>query len=376
MEVSFHPSIGEIPATEWNALVKDEQPFLNHAFIAALENNGCIGGDLDWYGHHICVRENGQLIGAMPLFEKHNTHGEFVFDHAWADAWHRAGLHYYPKLVSATPYTPASGQRMLALPEREAEVFPILLSGAVEFAKTNQLSSFHCLFPQQNQQEFMQEQGLFTRHDCQYHWHNNDYETFDDFLALLSSKKRKNIRQERRKVRDAGITLRVLNGETASRSDWAIFTEFYRNIYQRKWGMPVFNEDFFNEVAAALGEQVILVMADLDGVAVAGSLMYKSNHTLFGRHWGCARKHDSLHFEACYYQGIEICIEHKLKLFEPGAQGEHKVARGFLPTITRSSHWVAADDFRPAIARYCEHEKNNIEKYVQHMNDRLPYKKT
>jgi len=376
MDVSYHESIGDIPSAQWNALVKNQQPFLQHGFIAALENNGCIGADLDWYGHHICVRENGELIGAMLLFEKHNTHGEFVFDHSWADAWHRAGLRYYPKLVSATPYTPASGQRMLAAVGREQDVYPILLKAAIEFAKSYGLSSFHCLFPLPDQQQFMHQQGLFTRYDCQYHWHNNNYVNFDDFLAKFTSKKRKNIRQERRKVRDAGITLRVLNGITASSADWATFTQFYRNIYERKWGVPVFNEGFFADVAKVLQDRVILVMADLDGTAVAGSLMYKSQDTLFGRHWGCAEKHNSLHFEACYYQGIEFCIEHQLKLFEPGAQGEHKVARGFLPTITRSNHWVAADDFRPAIAQFCDREKNSIEAYVNEMNNRLPYKTT
>ena len=374
MQVTFHDSIQEIPASEWNALVQNQQPFLQHCFIAALENHGCIGGELDWYGHHICVREDGQLIGAMPLFEKHNTHGEFVFDHSWADAWHRAGLQYYPKLVSATPYTPASGQRLLVTQGRETDVYPILLEAVIQFTIASEASSFHCLFPAQEQQEFMSDAGLFTRHDCQYHWHNHNYQSFDDFLSTLTSKKRKNIKQERRKVKDAGITLRVLNGETASAEDWAVFTEFYRRIYERKWGMPVFNQPFFCEVAAALGEQVILVIAELEDKPIAGSLMYKSEHTLFGRHWGCAEKYDSLHFEACYYQGIEYCIKHGLKLFEPGAQGEHKVARGFIPTITKSCHWIAAEGFRPSIERFCEHEKQSIEAYMEQLQDRLPYK--
>jgi len=374
MQISFHESIQEIEATEWNALVQHKQPFLQHSFISALENHGCIGGDLDWYGHHISVREDNCLIGAMPLFEKHNTHGEFVFDHSWADAWHRAGLRYYPKLVSATPYTPASGQRLLCQEGREDEVYPILLEAVIQFAQASEASSFHCLFPAKDQQQFMSDAGLFTRYDCQYHWHNREYESFDHFLSTLTSKKRKNIKQERRKVKDAEITLRVLDGTTASLEDWHIFTDFYRRIYERKWGMPVFNQPFFSEVAAALGEQVILVMADLDDKPVAGSLMYKSDHTLFGRHWGCAEKHNSLHFEACYYQGIEYCIEHNLKLFEPGAQGEHKVTRGFLPTMTKSNHWIAAEGFRASIERFCQHEKMSIEAYMKQLDNRLPYK--
>ncbi|WP_245536615.1 GNAT family N-acetyltransferase [Thiothrix nivea] len=375
MQIQILNNLDAIPATQWNALVQDDNPFLRHEFLAALEHHGCVGEAFGWLPHHIAVYEQGSLVAAMPLYEKYNNYGEFVFDHAWAEAYKQHGMRYYPKLLSAIPYSPVSGQRVLTQAGREEELFPLLLSAAMQLAEAMQASSFHCLFPPASQLDWLAQQGLTIRHDCQFHWHNQGYQTFDDFLAALQPKKRKNIRQERRKVVDAGITLRQLDGNTATDADWERFAFFYQLTFENKWGIPTMNYGFFREMARALGEQVLLVMADnREGECIAGSLMFRSRTRLYGRHWGCTEYFDSLHFEACYYQGIEYCIRHSLQVFEPGAQGEHKIPRGFLPTLTRSAHWLREDKFRQAIERHAAYEKNSVADYMRSVNKHSPYR--
>lgn len=366
--------MSEIPAGEWNGLVRDNNPLIRHEFLDAMERHGCVGERFGWLPRHIAVYRDGALVAAMPLYEKYNSYGEFVFDNAWADAYHRAGLAYFPKLVSAVPYTPASGQRLLALAGAETELFPVLLKSVLRLAERMGASSFHCLFPSTEGFEFLAGRGLLTRHDVQFHWHNHNYRDFDQFLATLVAKKRKNIRQERKRVADAGVTLRRLNGHTASATDWRQFTHFYNKTFSEKWGMATFNHGFFREVAERLPDRVLLVLADLAGECIAGSLMYQSDTTLYGRHWGCDRRVDGLHFEACYYQGIEHCISQGLDCFEPGAQGEHKLSRGFVPTLTRSSHWIRDDGFREPIARYTEHEQAAIADYLEQLQPSIPYR--
>jgi hypothetical protein len=366
--------MSEIPAGAWNGLVRDNNPLIRHEFLDAMERHGCVGERFGWLPRHIAVYRDGALVAAMPLYEKYNSYGEFVFDNAWADAYHRAGLAYFPKLVSAVPYTPASGQRLLALPGEEAQLYPVLLETALQLAERMGASSFHCLFPSAEGFEFLAGKGLLTRHDVQFHWHNRRYRDFDQFLTTLVAKKRKNIRQERKRVVDAGVTLRRLNGRTASDRDWRQFTHFYNKTFSEKWGTATFNYGFFREVAERLPEQVLLVLADRAGECIAGSLMYQSDTTLYGRHWGTDRRVDGLHFEACYYQGIEHCIEQGLACFEPGAQGEHKLSRGFVPTLTRSSHWIRDDGFRGPIARYTEHEQAAIANYLEQLQPSIPYR--
>ena len=382
MKISIHSEISRIPSEAWNSLLKDNNPFLRHEFLCALENNHCVGEDLGWIPCHLAIHDDrNTLIGAMPLYQKLNSYGEFVFDHAWADAYQRNNLAYYPKLVSAIPYTPASGGRMLSRPDlslsQREQVYALLLQTVKQFCREHGLSGFHCLFAEASEQDWMEKQGLMSRHDCQFHWPNQGYENFADFLAGLKPKKRKNIRQERRRVQQQNISLRRLNGHTASAQDWSIFARFYNQTFLEKGGYATLNEGFFAEVAAKLPEQTLLILADHtdergESRCVAGSLMYAGNNRLYGRHWGCREQFDKLHFEACYYQGIEYCIEHKLQVFEPGAQGEHKIARGFVPTLTKSSHWLNNSPFQQAIEKFIEHEQSGVAHYMNALGS--PYK--
>ncbi len=375
MHIEIVSSLDQVSPTQWNALVHDNNPFVRHEFLAALEHHGCVGEKFGWLPRHVLIYEGEALIGAMPLYEKYNSYGEFVFDHAWANAYKHHGLDYYPKLVAAIPYTPASGQRLLAQAGQEAEIYPALLATAQHLANELVASGVHYLFANADEQGWLEDQtDIATRHDCQFHWRNFDYKHFDDFLATLSSKKRKNIRQERRKVTDSGVQLRILDGHTASAEDWQRFAFFYTHTFESKWGMPTLNAGFFTEVAEKLPDQVVLVLADLDGQCIAGSLMYRSATRLFGRHWGCVEYVDHLHFEACYYQGIEYAIKHGLSVFEPGAQGEHKVPRGFIPTLTRSSHWLSSDMFRQPVLQHCAHEREGVAHYIESVREHMPYR--
>ncbi|MFZ1344427.1 GNAT family N-acetyltransferase [Thiothrix eikelboomii] len=374
MQIQILSNLDQVACSAWNALVQDNNPFVRHEFLAALEHHGCVGKNFGWLPRHITIYDGTELIGAMPLYEKYNSYGEFVFDHAWAEAYKRHHLNYYPKLVSAIPYTPASGQRLLAKLGRETEVYALLLASALQLAETLQASSVHWLFPLSTEQEWLNQQQLITRHDCQFHWRNFGYSQFDDFLETLSSKKRKNIKQERRKVQEAGVKLRVLDGYSATAADWERFAFFYQHTFESKWGVPTLNAGFFKEVAAHLPEQVLLIMADQDQECMAGSLMFRSDTRLYGRHWGCTEYFDSLHFEACYYQGIDYCIRHRLQVFEPGAQGEHKVARGFIPTLTRSSHWLAHAGFQQAVRQHTMYEQRSVAEYMQTIAEHLPYR--
>lgn len=375
MKIRVHERIDQIAAAAWNRLLRDNNPFLRHEFLLALEHHDCVGERFGWLPRHIAVYDGRELIGAMPLYEKENSYGEFVFDHAWADAYRHAGLNYFPKLVSAIPYTPATGHRLLARPDRAAEVWPLLLSTALELSRQTGASGFHCLFPAWEEQDFLEGNGLISRHDCQFHWQNRGYADFDAFLGQLTARKRKKIRHERRKVERSGVVLRRLDGHTASERDWQHFSRFYNHTFAEKWGIATFNYPFFLDVARQLPDQVLLVLADRDGECIAGSLMYHSDTTLYGRHWGSVEQVDSLHFEACYYQGIEFCIEHGLKLFEPGAQGEHKIARGFLPVLTRSSHWLVDEHFRGPVAAFARHERKAIADYMRQLEQSDPYRK-
>lgn len=374
MRIEILSSLTQLSPSAWNALVLDNNPFLRHEFLVALEQNGCVGEPFGWLPHHIAVYEDQVLVAAQPLYLKNNSYGEFVFDNMWAQAYHHYKLRYFPKLVTSIPYTPATGQRLLVQAGREIELYPLLLSATLHIAEELGASTFHCLFPPKDQQEWLSTQGLLTRYDCQFHWVNLGYQTFEDFLNTLQPKKRKNIRQERRKVLDAQIQLRLLEGHTATDKDWENFALFYERTFEEKWGVPTLNLGFFKQVARTLPDQVLLVLADKGDECIAGSLMFSSNTRLYGRHWGCTEYIDSLHFEACYYQGIEYCIQKGLKVFEPGAQGEHKVPRGFVPTQTQSSHWVGHDGMRLAIARHTQQEKRAVAEYMQSVWEHVPYK--
>ena len=379
MKIATFSVIDDIDAGQWNALARGRYPFVRHEFLAAMERHGCVGESSGWIPRHLGCFDGDELVGAMPLYEKHNSWGEFVFDHAWAEAFHRAGLAYYPKLVNAIPFTPATGQRVLVRDDGrgfETTIAAKLVDGMRELMRRGNFSGAHSLFVAPRQFEQLNIRGALSRLDCQFHWHNRGYRDFDDFLSTLKAKKRKNIRQERTRVAQAGVTVRRLDGHTATAQDWRDFTSMYRAIYNRKYGYPAFNLNFFRAVADAMPEQVQLVLAQRDGDGehpIAAALMYLDDDTLYGRHWGCREMVDCLHFEVCYYQGIELCIERGLRRFDPGAQGEHKIARGFSPTPTRSLHYLAEPAFADAVARFVGHETSGVERYIDAVKRHSPY---
>lgn len=369
-------SIDEIPAQQWNRLVHRRYPFLNHGFLSAVENFHCVGQQVGWIPRHLTCQQNQTLVAAMPIYEKHNSWGEFVFDHAWADAFHRHGVQYYPKLINAMPFTPAPGQRILTDGEDRERSAHTLITAAKALAGEHGYSGVHCLFPETDDYHLLNRLQAVSRHDCHFHWHNRGYTCFEDFLQTLKSKKRKNILRERRRVADANVQINWLNGHSATQADWLAFTRLYQKIYDRKYGMPAFNLAFFTTVARTMPDQIHLVSAKMDGQCIAGALMYSDDTTLYGRHWGCDDHVDSLHFEICYYQGIEFCIEHGLERFDPGVQGEHKIARGFEPTQTRSLHWMSDSPFSAAIEQFARHEQTHVQHYMEAVTAHSPYNDT
>lgn len=378
VNINVHSSMESIPVAEWNALIKGNYPFLQHAFLRALETFSCVGAHVGWIPQHLVYSKNKQIMAAMPLYEKHNSWGEFVFDHAWADAYQRYGVEYYPKLINAIPFTPASGQRILLHNKNDKEAARLLVAAVNTLVNENNYSGIHSLFPASKDFAMLNQQQAISRNDCQFHWHNQGYTCFEDFLGKLKPKKRKNIKQERRKVADAGIKIRRLDGHTASADDWYNFTVLYQKIYDRKYGMPAFNQAFFMDIAQSMPDQIQLVLAShgqpsSNQHCIAGALMYCDDTTLYGRHWGSEHYIDSLHFEVCYYQGIEMCIEKGLQRFDPGAQGEHKIPRGFVPTKTQSLHWMAQSPFNQAIAQFVEREQIGVQRYIDAVSAHSPY---
>ena len=378
MQASIVSDITTIPAADWNRVAGTDHPFTRHEFLAALERNNCVGEQHGWLPCHIVVHDDsGQLCGLAPLYQKDNSYGEFVFDWAWADAWHRAGIDYYPKLVSSIPFTPVTGQRLLVDPRADRPtVTRHLIERALALADEAGCSTLHWLFTSTADTERLLEFGHLRRTGCHFHWHNADYVSFDDFLAALSSRKRKKIRRERRRVTEAGIELQTCHGHDMSAADWEVMHDFYRSTFDRKWGVPSLTLGFFREISQTMGEQVVLVFARHAGEPVAGAIMLRGSDALYGRHWGCREAWHSLHFEACYYQGIDYCIRHRLQLFEPGAQGEHKISRGFLPTYTWSAHWIRDTRFREAIRHYLLKEHDLMVDYHDDLQRTSPFRQT
>jgi hypothetical protein len=376
MHASVLEHIDDIPAAEWNGVAGTSHPFLRHEFLAALERHDCVGERFGWYPQHLVVRDNdGMLAGAAPLYLKDNSYGEFVFDWSWADAWQRAGRRYYPKLVSAIPYTPVTGRRLLVRPGADTQaVQAALVEKALALVRDTGCSSLHWLFTDEQDTGVLQAYGLMRRTGCHFHWHNADYASFDDFLSCLTSRKRKKIRRERRHVGEAGIRMQILHGDEAGEEQWRILHDFYRSTFERKSGIPTLSLEFFREIGRSMGRQVVLVIAWLGDEAVAGAINLRGEDGLYGRHWGCREQFHSLHFETCYYQGIEYCIRHGLRLFEPGAQGEHKISRGFLPTLTWSAHWVDDEAFRAAVDRFVAHEHELVLEYRDDLQRTSPFR--
>jgi len=376
MHTTVIQQIKDIPVGQWNSVTGTSNPFLRYEFLAALEQHHCVGEHHGWLPHHIAAYDDdNKLVGLVPLYLKDNSYGEFVFDWAWADAWHRAGKAYYPKLVAAIPFTPATGPRLLVHPLADrALVVKALIEEALSLTEHTDSSSLHWLFTDKRDTDTLVEHGFLRRTGCHFHWSNRHYRDFDDFLSRLTSRKRKKIRRERRHVEEAGIQMEIVHGREATEEQWHIMHYFYRTTFEKKSGMPTLSAGFFHEISRTMGDQVVLVFAMHQGKAVAGAIMLRGDDALYGRHWGCLQEFHSLHFEACYYQGIEYCIKHGLSLFEPGAQGEHKISRGFLPTLTWSAHWIRDEEFRPAINRYLLQEHELVVDYYNDLSETSPFK--
>lgn len=363
-------TLQNVPAAAWNALAGDSNPFVQHDFLLAMETGQCLQ-PYGWQPHYLLIYSDGdELIGAAPAYLKTNSYGEFVFDWAWADAYQRAQLPYYPKLLIAVPYSPVTGPRLLAKND-DPDIKKMLVDLSLSVAQKNNLSSVHWLFNTKADNDIELQCGLMQRFDYQFHWHNNNYKSFDDFLATLSSKKRKNIKRERRKVTEAGIRIETRLGSDLNDRQWRDVYNFYTVTFMKKHGTATLSLEFFQAIA----HKLLAVLAYDGDRAVAGAICILGKDALFGRHWGCYEDYDSLHFEVCYYTGIDYCIEHGLQRFEPGAQGEHKIARGFLPTRTWSTHWIAHPDFRRAIEDYLQRESAAMDDYGEELMAASPYRR-
>jgi predicted N-acyltransferase len=377
-------SIDEIPAEDWNrcAIPGGEiphDPFLRHEFLAALEHSGSATARTGWQPFHLVLEEADRILGVVPMYVKNHSQGEYVFDYAWADAWHRAGGDYYPKLQVSVPFTPATGRRVLAAGQDEVsrpEIERALLGACAQVAAEIKVSSLHVTFLPETQWQIAGELGFLRRMDQQFHWHNAGYGSFEAFLGDLSSKKRKNLRRERRDALATGIRIEWLTGSDIQESHWDAFYRFYMDTGSRKWGSPYLTRQFFSLVTETMAEDVLLIMCNRDGRYIAGALNFIGGEALFGRNWGCIEHHPFLHFEACYYQAIDFAIERGLKRVEAGAQGPHKVARGYLPCPTYSAHWIADAGFRNAVARYLEEEREHVREDIEYIEERSPFKST
>ena len=374
----IHRALSEIPATDWDALHDGRNPFVTHAFLCGLETTGCLREDWGWTPCHIGWWDGDALVAAAPGYLKTNSHGEFVFDHAWAHAHERHGLEYFPKWLGAVPYSPVSGPRLLA---RDAAAKHRLLEAIETLVRESGLSSAHVNFHHDEDEAafaLLRErvgQGWSLREDIQYHWHNDaGWADFEGFLAAMDHKHRKNIRQERRKVREAGITFRVVHGDEASDSDLMAMHGFYLQTFAEYGNSPALTLDFVRHLARAMPRQTVLMLAERDGRAIAGALCLRGGDTLHGRYWGAAELHPGLHFETCYYQGIEYCLREGLTRFEPGAQGRHKIARGFLPTLVRSRHRIADPRFAQAIDAWCTEERAATRHHLVELQAHSPFR--
>jgi len=364
-------SLQAVPADAWDRLHDGRNPFVWHAFLRGLETTGCLRPELGWQPHHLSIWEDGQLLAAAPGYVKENSHGEFVFDHAWAHAHARYGFDYYPKWLGAVPYTPVTGPRLLAADSAHRKR---LLQAIIQHAHAKNLSSAHINFHLEREDDSFDDDWL-NRVDVQYHWQNpGHWRSFDDYLAAMDHKHRKNIRQERRKVQEAGVTFKVVHGDEASARDLEIMHRFYLQTFAEYGNTPALTLGFLQHLAVEMPRQLVLILAQYQGQAVAGALCLRGGDTLYGRYWGARAMLPGLHFETCYYQGIEYCLKYGLRVFEPGAQGEHKIARGFLPVMTRSRHWIAESGFHAPLRQWCAEEAASIQGYARMLKAHSPFR--
>ena len=384
--VRVAPSFASIPQAEWDACAHSRQladgdacnPFTRHAFLLALEKSGCATPHTGWSGAHILVENDaGEMVAAAPCYVKTNSMGEYVFDHAWADAYMRAGGDYYPKMQVSVPFTPATGNRLLLRDGSQKEAArTALISGLKAVCRQVQASSIHVTFASEEEWTALGSEGFLQRTDQQFHWLNDGYASFESFLETLTARKRKSIRRERRDaLADNGITIERLTGSDLNEQHWDAFYQFYTDTSNRKWGRPYLTRRFFSEISASMPEQILLIIAKRDGRYIAGAINFIGSNTLYGRNWGAIEEHPFLHFEVCYYQAIEFAIERGLARVEAGAQGEHKLARGYRPSLTYSAHYIADPNFRRAIADYLARERLHVDMAKGEMDGMMPFKK-
>lgn len=376
MRAQTETPLAIIDPAQWDALERDDDPFLSYAYLSALEDTGQVGPETRWQPCHITLRDaSGALLGALPLYRKSDSWGEFVFDFAWANAYAQAGRHYYPKLVTAVPYTPVGGRRLLLAPGADrGACAAALIDAAIAYARERRVSSWHVQFCHPDELEALRAGGLLLRQDCQFHWFNAGYANFDDYLATFRSARRKKTRRERRRVAEQGIGFEDVAGDAMSARRWATFYDFYASSFEVRGRTPYFTPDFFERLGATLGESILIKFARRDGRAVAAAMFLHNARRLYGRYWGCRGFYDALHFETCYYQGIDWCIENGIAQFDPGTQGEHKIARGFRAHPSWSAHYLADADFSRAIADYLQRERAGVRDYMAAVDAHLPFR--
>lgn len=383
VEIQVLPSLSRIAAEDWDSCACPEtadggrphDPFTTHRFLKALEDSGSVGRGTGWQPQYLTAYMDGMLIGVAPMYAKSHSQGEYVFDHSWAHAYERAGGRYYPKLQIAVPFTPATGRRLLVRPGYDGIGQSALVQGAVQLAADNGISSLHVTFCTEAEAEAGAAMGLKPRASQQFHWLNDGYADFDAFLDSLSSRKRKNIRKERRQANEFGGSIHLLTGDDLRPEHWDAFWDFYQDTGSRKWGSPYLTRGFFDLAQQTLRGDIALVLAERNGRWVAGALNFIGRDVLYGRYWGCTEHHPCLHFELCYYRAIEFAIAQGLGRVEAGAQGEHKLARGYLPTQTHSLHWIADPGFADAVARYLEAEREAVAEEIEILTEYGPFRK-
>ncbi len=387
VRVRITPDIGSVSAQEWDAcasgdsreaLDHSDNPFIRHAFFRALEDSGSARRETGWLPQHLLVEdESGRLAACTPCYLKSHSYGEYVFDHGWADAYLRAGGNYYPKLQCAVPFTPVTGRRLLVREGRDrTETAALLLQAGVMLSDRLEASSLHITFPTREEWELAGSLGFLQRTDQQFHWPNEGYGSFEEFLSALTSRKRKTIRAERRRALADGIEIEWVTGSDLTEAHWDAFFAFYKDTGSRKWGSPYLTREFFSLIGETMADDILLVLAKRSGRAIAGALNFIGRETLFGRYWGALEEHDFLHFEVCYYQAIDFAIQHQLARVEAGAQGEHKLARGYLPTETYSAHWIADPGLRRAVADYLKRERAAVAREIALLAEDSPYRRS
>tara|TARA_B100000003_G_scaffold191162_1_gene189796 strand:+ start:1056 stop:2192 length:1137 start_codon:yes stop_codon:yes gene_type:complete len=370
--LNFVDNFDSIDEAQFSKLIrKNDAPFIQYSFLKALENSGCVGRDLGWTPKHLVKSNENVLSGFMPMYIKNNSHGEFVFDHSWSYALNRAGRNYYPKLLTAIPFTPCETRKIIT--ESDANEY---VEKIIEFMEEKNIESWHVLYPDADLKELFLENKLIERFGYKFIWKNKQYETFNDYLNIFKSRQRKNIKNERKKISDLNITFQIKESDSLTLEDWEEFFKFYKNTYEERLQRPYLNIDFFKEIHKFKKIlKPVIFFAVHDDKKIAGSLCFIGNDTLYGRHWGSSFNIDSLHFETCFYQGIEFCIDKKINYFDPGVQGEHKIRRGFEPIRTSSFHYIKENDFRNAIIEFCEKEEVEINRYLKACERYTPFNK-